>query len=83
MCSGSEAGSYSRLIDFVYHSTLGLRVRKRRERVPPGERGQIGAPRGACPEGVRRESPDSGFGGWKWFSDDIDIRPGGSNPGGL
>ena len=26
MCSGSEAGSYSRLIDFVYHSTLGLRV---------------------------------------------------------
>ena len=31
MCSGSEAGSYSRLIDFVYHSTLGLRVIKRRE----------------------------------------------------
>ena len=26
MCSGSEAGSYSRLIDFVFHSTLGLRV---------------------------------------------------------
>ena len=26
MCSGSEEGSYSRLIDFVYHSTLGLRV---------------------------------------------------------
>jgi len=23
MCSGSEAGSYVRLIDFVYHSTLG------------------------------------------------------------
>ena len=32
MCSGSEAGSYLRLIDFVYHSTLGLRVMtKRRE----------------------------------------------------
>ena len=31
MCSGSEAGSYSRLIDFVYHSTLGLRVIKKRE----------------------------------------------------
>jgi len=32
MCSGSEAGSYFRLIDFVYHSTLGLRViKKRRE----------------------------------------------------
>jgi len=29
MCSGSEAGSYSRLIDFVYHSTLGLRVIKK------------------------------------------------------
>ena len=26
MCSGSEAGSYARLIDFVYHATLGLRV---------------------------------------------------------
>jgi len=26
MCSGSEAGSYLRLIDFEYHSTLGLRV---------------------------------------------------------
>jgi len=24
MCSGSEAGSYLRLIDFVYDSTLGL-----------------------------------------------------------
>ena len=28
MCSGSEAGLYFRLIDFVYHSTLGLRVIK-------------------------------------------------------
>ena len=26
MCSGSKAGSYLRLIDFVYHSTLGLRT---------------------------------------------------------
>ena len=32
MGSGSEAGSYLRLIDFVYHSTLGLRVMKRKER---------------------------------------------------
>ena len=30
MCSGSEAGSYSRLIDFGYHSTLGSRVIKKR-----------------------------------------------------
>ena len=31
LCSGSEAGSYLRLIDFVYHSTLGLRVIKKKE----------------------------------------------------
>jgi len=30
MCSGSEVGSYSRLIHFVYHS--GLRVIKKRKR---------------------------------------------------
>jgi len=30
--SGSEAGSYLRLIDFVYHSTLGLRVIKKKKR---------------------------------------------------
>ena len=29
MCSGSEAGSYLRPVDFVYHSTLGLRVIKK------------------------------------------------------
>ena len=32
MCSSSEAGSYLRLIDFVYHSTLGLRVIKKKKR---------------------------------------------------
>jgi len=32
MCSGSEAGSYVRLIDFVYHSTLGLRVIKKKKK---------------------------------------------------
>jgi len=31
MCSGSEAGSYFRLIDFLYHSTLGLRVTQKNE----------------------------------------------------
>ena len=30
MCSGSEAGSYLRLIDFVYHSTLDLIVIKKK-----------------------------------------------------
>ena len=31
MCSGPEAGSNLRLIDFVYDSTLGLRVIKKKE----------------------------------------------------
>ena len=30
MCSGSEAGSYIRLIDFLHHSTLDLRVIKKK-----------------------------------------------------
>jgi len=33
MCSGSETGSYLRLIDFVYHSTLGLRVIKKKNKI--------------------------------------------------
>jgi len=32
MCSGSEAGSYLRPTDFVYHSTLGLRVIKKKKK---------------------------------------------------
>ena len=32
MCSGSEAGSYLRLIDFVYHSTLCLRAIKKKKK---------------------------------------------------
>ena len=32
MCSFLEAGSYLRLIDHVYHSTLGLRVIKKKKR---------------------------------------------------
>ena len=31
MCSGSEEGSYLRLVDFVCHSTLGLRVIKKKK----------------------------------------------------
>jgi hypothetical protein len=31
MCSGSEAGSYLRHVDFVCHSTPGLRVIKRKK----------------------------------------------------
>ena len=37
MCSGSEAGSYLRLIDFVYHSTLGLRVMKKKKKTELGK----------------------------------------------
>ena len=33
MCSGFEAGSYLRLVDFVYHSTLGLRVKKKKKKI--------------------------------------------------
>jgi len=43
MCSGSEAGSYVRLIDFVYHSTLGWRVIKKKKKY--------------VPRGLRPESP--------------------------
>ena len=32
MRGGSEEGSYSRLIDFLYHSTLGLRVIKKKKK---------------------------------------------------
>ena len=35
MCSGFEAGSCLRLIDFVYHSTLGLRVIKKQKKLAP------------------------------------------------
>ena len=32
VCCGSEAGSYLRPIDFVYHSTLGVRVIKNKKK---------------------------------------------------
>ena len=36
MCNGSEAGSYLRLIDFAYHSTLGVRVIKKKKMMAAG-----------------------------------------------
>ena len=36
ICSGSEAVSYLRLIDFVYHPTLGLRVMKKKKNLVGG-----------------------------------------------
>ena len=56
MCSGSEAGSYLRLIDFVYHSTLGLRVIKKKNKRRQG-----------C---AHHKNQGLGFGGWGlefWF----------------
>ena len=47
MCSGSEAGPYLRLIDFVYHSTLGLRVIKKKKKDVAH---------------IRQSRPDSGLG---------------------
>ena len=43
MCSGSEEGSYLRLIDFVYHSTLGVRVMKKKKYVARGAVGGRGS----------------------------------------
>ena len=35
LCSSSEVGSYLRLTDFVYHSTLGLRVKRKKKKLHP------------------------------------------------
>ena len=51
MCSDSEAGSYLRLIDFVYHSTLGLRVIKKEKK-----RGMTVKEEGVFLDGDARES---------------------------
>jgi len=58
MCSGSEAGSYSRLIDFVYHSTLGLRAMKKKKNNPTRGTSLIRNSQGLCELGtmVMRES---------------------------
>ena len=52
MCRGSEAGSYLRLIDFVYHLTLGLRVIKKKKK-------DLGRP-GLLRDGVPRTGPRRG-----------------------
>jgi len=42
-CSGSEAGSYLRIIDFVCHSTLGFRVIKKKQENLKREDAFVGA----------------------------------------
>ena len=44
-CSGSEAGSYIRLKDFVYHSTLGLRVIQRHTSAKSGAEESLVSPK--------------------------------------
>jgi len=59
---GSEAGSYSRPTDFVFHSTLGLKVIKKKKKVEegPGEeagRQYRGAPAQRRGTGGRASAP--------------------------
>jgi len=63
---GFEAGSYLRLIDFVYHSTLGLRVIKKKKRRWV-KRGKVGTGEvthicRANTAHIRQSRPDSGLG---------------------
>jgi len=58
MCSASEAGSYLRLVDFVCHSTLGLRVIKKKKK----------------PEAVRRCSADLVAQEWCEMALDLTLR---------
>jgi len=66
MCSGSEAGSYLILTDFVYHSTLGLKVMKKKKFA---ERAAIttGPSRRANVAHISQSRPDSGL--------DIQVNP--------
>jgi len=55
MCSGSEAGSYLRLIDFVYYSTLSLRVIEKKRMEASAGAGMVQATQfkpGLCHLGV-------------------------------
>ena len=61
MCSGSEAGSYLRLTDFVYHSTLGLRAIKRRSNLARPRRAALPAPPPRTGASPRAGGPDFDF----------------------
>jgi len=69
MCSGSEAGSYLKLIDFVSYSTLGVRLtkKKKKKKKVQGSRFKVQGP------GLKVQDPgfkvrfrvqDSGFQAW-------------------
>ena len=59
MCSGPEAGSHLRLIDFAYHSTLGVRVIKKKKKVK-GVRGRVEFLDGALGD-LKRDAPPAMF----------------------
>ena len=65
MCSGAEAGSYLRLIDFVYHSPLGLRVIKKKRLAHLGDGWVVEADfrvrRTVLPQGLHRQIIFMGF----------------------
>ena len=54
--SGSEAGSYSRLVDFVYHSTLGWRVMNKYRGVDLGLEAEQERCRAGMPGSILRRS---------------------------
>jgi len=56
MCSSSEAGSCLRLINFAYHSTLGLRVIKKKRRGADRQMAQERSPKER--EGEREREKD-------------------------
>jgi len=66
MCSGSEARLYVRRIDFVYHSTLGLKGIKKKKKDAEGGRARAGRHcRGR--QGARDVEGDSGGNGFLFF----------------
>ena len=65
MCADSEEGSHLRLIDFVYHSTLGLRVTKKKKEVSALDRALSSHP--APGEWQKRSHPGGNPGANRWF----------------
>ena len=58
MCSASEAGSYVRRIDFVYHPSLGLRLRNKEEEEDTVWTHRVGENKSVDPLGVLQKFKD-------------------------
>jgi len=63
MGGGSQEGSYSRLIDFVHHSTLGLRVIKKRKYIQLSARPREAGVQGRERREFRSASPPDEYRG--------------------